>query len=65
MADEREQVPLGDQARTAVPAAYLGELVASLNRPAQPNEALARAADRVRRLVIQSASSPARSAEGA
>jgi uncharacterized protein (DUF1778 family) len=49
---ERDHVPPQDEARTALPAALFDDLFDSLARPAQPNDALARAAERARQHVL-------------
>lgn len=49
MADEREQLPSRDEVRTAVAADFCDEILASLDRPAKPNDALVRAVERARR----------------
>lgn len=52
-AQERaEQVLRTHDAQTMVPAAFFEELLAALDAPEQSNDALARAAQRARRLVI-------------
>jgi uncharacterized protein (DUF1778 family) len=53
VADEREQMPSGDEVRTVVAADLFNDLVASLDRVPQPNEALARAAERTRHRVVR------------
>jgi hypothetical protein len=53
VADERERLPSSDEVRTGVPADFFDDLVASLDRAGQPNEELARAAERARCRVVQ------------
>ena len=53
MADEREQVPSGDEMRTVAAADLFDDLVASQDRATQPNDALTRAAERARRQVAR------------
>lgn len=53
VADEREQRPSRDEVRTAVAPEFFDDLVASLHHEAQPNKALARAADRAHRRIVR------------
>jgi uncharacterized protein (DUF1778 family) len=53
VAEERERLPSRDEVRTAVAADLFDDLVASLDRVPQPNEALARAAERARHRVVR------------
>jgi uncharacterized protein (DUF1778 family) len=54
VADEGEQMPpRDDEVRTAVATDLFDDLVASLDRVPQPNEALARAAERARHRVVR------------
>ncbi len=50
---ERDHVPPQDEAHTALPAALFDDLVDSLAHPARPNDALARAAERVRERALR------------
>lgn len=53
-AEERAgQVLREHDAQTTVPSAFFEELLAALDAPEQPNDALARAAQRARRLVVR------------
>jgi uncharacterized protein (DUF1778 family) len=53
-AEERaEQVLREHDAQTKVPARFFDDLLAALDAPAQPNDALARAAERARRVVTR------------
>lgn len=53
MSDERESMPSPNEVLTAVAADLFDDLVASLDRAAQPNDALTRAAERARRQVAR------------
>ncbi len=50
---KRDRVPPQDEAHTALPAALFDDLVDSLARPTQPNDALTRAADRARERALR------------
>jgi hypothetical protein len=50
---KRHHVPPQAEAQTALPAAVFDDLVDSLARPAQPNDALARAAHRARERALR------------
>jgi hypothetical protein len=50
---ERENVPPQDEAHTVLPAVLFNDLVDSLARPAQPNDALARASERARKRALR------------
>lgn len=53
-AEERaEQILREHDTQTTVPAAFFEDLLAALDAPAQSNDALARAAQRARRLVTR------------
>jgi uncharacterized protein (DUF1778 family) len=53
VADEHERLPSSDEVRTGVAAHFFDDLVASLDRVPQPNEALVRAAERARHRVVR------------
>lgn len=53
-AEERaDQVLRQHETQTTVPAAFFDDLLDALDSPAQPNEALARAAKRARRVLAR------------